>query len=138
MEEIAIEENSQTGVTSLRPVSTAFCLQLKCICWSSCSGAAETTQLVAMRMRVPSLASLSELRILRCCELWCGWLWHRLTAVALILPLAAPPLSHPSLGTSIFQGCSPKTNKQKNAFAARSTSLYSPGFFPWYISTFLA
>ena len=29
-------------------------------------------QLVSMRMRVQSLASLSGLRIWHCCELWCG------------------------------------------------------------------
>ena len=29
------------------------------------------TQLVSMRMLVQSLASLSELRVQHCCELWC-------------------------------------------------------------------
>ena len=51
-----------------------------------------------MRMRVRSLASLSGLRIWRCPELWCRsqmklrspllWMWCRLTAAALIQPLA--------------------------------------------------
>ena len=36
-----------------------------------------------MRMRVRSLAMFSELKIWRCCELWC-----RLAAVSLIGPLA--------------------------------------------------
>ena len=39
-----------------------------------------------MRLQVPSLVSLSELRIWLCCELWC-----RLAAVALIGPLAWEP-----------------------------------------------
>ena len=44
-------------------------------------------QLISMRMWVRSLASISRLRIWRCCELWC-----RPAAVAPILPLAwAPP-----------------------------------------------
>ena len=59
------------------------------------------TQLVSMRMRVRSLASLSGLRILRCCG--CGvdgrrgsdpvlpWLWYRPAATALMAPLAWEP-----------------------------------------------
>ena len=30
------------------------------------------TRLVSMSMQVPFLASISGLRIQRCCELWCG------------------------------------------------------------------
>ena len=53
-------------------------------------------RLGTVRLRVLSLASLSGLRIRRCCELWCGvvlryysdlvllWLWHRPEAIALI------------------------------------------------------
>ena len=58
-------------------------------------------QLGTMTLRVQSLASLSGLRIWRCCELWCGrrqgsdptllWLWSRPAAVALIQPLAWEP-----------------------------------------------
>jgi len=55
-----------------------------------------------MRLLVQSLASLSGLRIQRCCELWCRsqllwldpsllWLWRRLVATALIRPLALEP-----------------------------------------------
>ena len=54
-----------------------------------------------MRLRVPSLASLSGLRIQSCCELLCRsqtrldpallWLWRRPAAVALIRPLAWKP-----------------------------------------------
>ena len=58
-------------------------------------------QLGTMRLQVQSLASLSGLRIWRCCELWCGsqmqldlvllQLWHRLAAVAQIRSLAWKP-----------------------------------------------
>ena len=43
-------------------------------------------QLGTMRLQVRSLASLSGLRIQRCCELWC-----RPAATALIRPLAWEP-----------------------------------------------
>ena len=43
-------------------------------------------QLGTKRLRVQSLASLSGLRIWRCCELWC-----RAAAEALIRPLAWEP-----------------------------------------------
>ena len=39
--------------------------------WSSHCGTAEMIQLVTMRLQVQSLALLSGLRILCCCELWC-------------------------------------------------------------------
>ena len=57
--------------------------------------------LVLMRVKGPSLASLSELRILHCHELWCRsrsgsdpmllWLWCRLAAAAPIRSLAWEP-----------------------------------------------
>ena len=50
------------------------------------------------RLPVRSLASLSDLRVWRCCELWCIcrhgsdptllWLWHRPAATTLIQPVA--------------------------------------------------
>ena len=59
------------------------------------------TQLVSMRIRVRSLASLSGYRIPSCHELWCRlqtwlgsrwlWLWCRPAAVALIRPLDGEP-----------------------------------------------
>ena len=55
-------------------------------------------RLGTVRLRVPSLASLSGLRIQRCGKLWCRrsldlmllwlWLWCRPAAVAPIAPLA--------------------------------------------------
>ena len=55
-----------------------------------------------MRMQVQSLASLSGLRVRRCCELWCrsqaclrpgiAVAGRRLAAIALIGPLAWEPL----------------------------------------------
>ena len=59
------------------------------------------TQLVSVRMWVPSLASLSRLRIRHCRELWC-----RLRAlVAVAVAGSCSSDSAPSLGTSICQGC---------------------------------
>ena len=58
-------------------------------------------QLGTKRFWLRSLASLSELRIWHCLELWCRsltssdlallWLWHRPAAAALIQPLAWEP-----------------------------------------------
>ena len=58
-------------------------------------------RLASIRTQVPSLASLSGLRIQHCCELRCrsqtrlrslvAWLWCRLAAIALIHPLAWEP-----------------------------------------------
>ena len=58
-------------------------------------------QLGTMRLQVRSLASLRELRISRCCELWCSrkcgsdlallWHWCRPAATAPIRPLAWEP-----------------------------------------------
>ena len=52
-------------------------------------------RLVSMRMWVPCPASLSGLRILHCCELWCGsqtWLGsHVAMAVVQLDPLAWEP-----------------------------------------------
>ena len=70
------------------------------------------------RLPVRSLASLSDLRVWRCCELWCIcrhgsdptllWLWHRPAATAPLGPL-------PSLGTSICCRCSPKKKKKEKS-----------------------
>ena len=52
------------------------------------------TQLVSMRIQVRSLASLSGLRVQRCCELWCRSqtrLGSR-AAVALYRPVGAAPI----------------------------------------------
>ena len=67
---------------------------------SSLRGSVETN-LISMRMQVPSLASLSGLKIWCCHELCCGsqtqlgsgmlWLWHRPMAIALIWPLPWEP-----------------------------------------------
>ena len=44
------------------------------------------TWLASMRMQVQSLALLSGLRILRCCELWCrSQTWHRPCVVAAVV-----------------------------------------------------
>ena len=68
-----------------------------------------------MRIRVRSLALLSDLRIWCCRELWCRskmWLRSR-TAVAMVQARSWSSDSTSSLGTSICCGCSPKKQKQK-------------------------
>ena len=68
-----------------------------------------------MRMRVPSLALLSGLRIGCCLELW-----HRAqkrlgscVAVAVAVAGSYSSDSAPSLGTPMFHGCGPKKKKEK-------------------------
>ena len=59
-----------------------------------------------MRLQVPSLASLSGLRIPRCCELWC-----RPAATAPIRPLAwEPPCA---VGVALEKAKRPKTKQNK-------------------------
>ena len=90
----------------------------KTLAWRSHWGSMVITQLVSMRMRVQSPASLSGLRIWHCCELWhrsqtciyliphcCGW--RRLAAEALIQPLAW------KLPYAV--GVAPKRQKKKKA-----------------------
>ena len=75
--------------------------------WSSHLEQQKQIQLGTMRMQVQSLASISGLRIGRCCELWC-----RLVATAPIRPLAwEPPYA---TGVALRQKDKNKqTNKQK-------------------------
>ena len=75
-----------------------------------------------MRMQVPSLASLSRLRIQRCCEQWCRWqAWLRsCLAVAVVKANGYSSDSIPSLGTPICCGCSPKkTDRQTERIEGR-------------------
>ena len=81
---------------------------------SSHCGSVETTQLVSMRMQVQSLASLIELRVWCCPELWRG-LQTRLgshVAVAVAVLQAGSSISTLSLGTSICCRCGPKKAKK--------------------------
>ena len=68
-----------------------------------------------MRTRVRLLASLSGLRIQRCCELWGRlqmWLGHGIeVAVAVVGSCSSD--STPNLGTSICCGCGPKKIHKK-------------------------
>ena len=87
--------------------------------------------LVTMRLRVPSLASLSWQGIRLCPELWC-WSQMRLryrVAVAVAWASSYSSDSTPSLGTPIGCRCSPKKKKKK--------SLGLPGSIiePWPLST---
>ena len=82
---------------------------------SSYHGTSETNRLGTMRLQVPSLASLSALRIWHCRELWCRsqmWLGSGI-AVAVAVAGSYSPDSTPSLGPSICHGCSPKKQSQK-------------------------
>ena len=72
-----------------------------------------------MRLWVPSLASSSGLRIQRCQELWCRSKTRLGSGVAVAVLEAGSCISDwtPSLGTSIYRGCSPrktKTNQTNN------------------------
>ena len=102
-----------------------------------------------MRMRVPYLASLSGLRIQCCQELWCKsnvgldptlqWLW---------CSCSCSSDSSPSLGTSIYQGCSPKQTKKTPPKQQQNTPAWEylyygdwhilQGFFFLFFSSFRA
>ena len=68
-----------------------------------------------MRFRVPSLASLSGLRIQHCCELWYRSQTQlgSYVAVAVVQTGNCSSDSIPSLGTSVCLGCSPKMQQQQ-------------------------
>ena len=63
-----------------------------------------------MRMRIPSLALLSGLRIQSCHELWCGSQMRLGSRVAMAVAVASSYSSDLtlSLGTSIYCTCGPK------------------------------
>ena len=66
-----------------------------------------------MRMQVRSLASLSGLRILHCCELWCRSQTQLGSGVAVAVTSAGNYSSNstPRLGIFICHGCGPKKTK---------------------------
>ena len=68
-----------------------------------------------MRTWVRSLHSLSELRILCCCQLWCRLqVWLRFGMAVAVAGHYSSDLT-PSLGTSICCGRSPKKTKKKKS-----------------------
>ena len=81
-------------------------------------------QLVAMRRRVPSLASISGLGIWRCCELWCGsrtYLESHVAvtvAVAVVVAGSCSSDSTPSLGISMLWE-QPKTPAAYESYQVR-------------------
>ena len=81
--------------------------------WSSRRGTAETN---LIRNHEVAGSILSGLRIRGCCELWCRsqtWLGSGV-AEALVKAGSCSSDWTPSLGTSIYHGCSPeKTKKQQ-------------------------
>ena len=70
-------------------------------------------QLVSVRIRVRSLASLSGSGICRCHELWCRLQKQLRSFVAVAVTVSCSPDSTPSLGTSICYRSSPKKKKEK-------------------------
>ena len=68
-----------------------------------------------MRFQVPSLASISELRIQHCHELWCRLQTQLRSHVAVAVAYAGScsSASIPSLGISICHRCGPKKQKRK-------------------------
>ena len=79
-------------------------------------GQQKPIRLGSMRLWVRSLASLSELRIWRCHELWCTWQTRLGSGIAMAVAVAmAGSCSSdwtPSLGASICYGCNPEKTKQ--------------------------
>ena len=75
---------------------------------------AVTTQLIAMRMEVPSLASINGLRILHCRELWCRSQMQHGSGVAVAVVRAGICSSDPTPGpeTSICHRYGPKKKKK--------------------------
>ena len=107
---------------------------IECVTVSSHHGSTETNWLASMRTQVWSLAFLGGFRIQCCHELWCGhrrgldlavlWLWYRLTATALIWPLAwEPPYA---TGAALKRQ---KTKKKKKALLKKCSLLRFCLFF---------
>ena len=83
--------------------------------------------LVTVRLQVWSLASLSELRIWRCCEVWYTlqtWL-RSCIAVVVVWAGSCSSDSTPSLGSFICHGCGPKRQKKKE----RERLFYFPAIY---------
>ena len=94
---------------------------------SSCHGVAETNQLGTLRLQVPSLASVSGLRIWHCSELW-----RRLAAATLIQPLTwEPPYA---------AGAALESKKKKKKYQERLSLSIPWGvqecFFSGFLSSF--
>ena len=72
-------------------------------------------RLETVRLRVPSLALDSGLRILPCHELWCRWQMWLGSHVVMAVVLAGSCSCNwtPSLGNSIYLRCGPKKWKKK-------------------------
>jgi len=100
------EGNSKVSLEIKRNSRSSFIAQRKRI------------RLGTMRLQVPSLASLSGLRIRLCCDLWCrsqSRLGSRV-AVAVAVAEAGGYSSDwtPSLGTSMCCRCGPQKTKRKS------------------------
>ena len=80
-----------------------------------------------MRTRVPSLASISGLRIQHCCELWCRLQMRFGSRVAVAVPCSCSSNLTPSLGTSICHRHGPKkTDRQTDRQTERRKERKDP------------
>ena len=97
-----------------------------------------------MRMWVLSLASLSGLRIRRCCELWCklqmqlgsriAVVWHRLAAVVLIQP---PAWELPyAAGAALKKQKEKKKEKKRKHYVSIKPSIWLEGIFLGFHKSF--
>ena len=95
---------------------------------SHCGSVGEEPNIVSIRMRVQSLASLSELSIWPCCKLWCSsqaWLGSGV-AVAVIWTSSCGSNSTLSLGTSICCRWCPKKKKKKKKKKGLPSGMFLP------------
>ena len=94
-----------------------------------------------MRMRVPSLASLSGLMIWRCRDLWWGSQKQLGSCIAVAVASGCSSDWTLSLGTSVCRRCSPKktTDKKKSSwgfvslFTSKSFGILALTLGPWSI-----
>ena len=100
------------GVGSIPGPETFTCITKK---KKKPKGIPVVAQLASMRIRVPSLASLSGLRIWHCRGLWCRLQTPLGSGAAVAVAWAGSCSSNltPILGTSICHTCSPKRPKKK-------------------------
>ena len=118
-----LHEFHSTGATFILPIPSTQCPEpgteagaQKNICMGiPVMVQQKQIQLGTVRLQVPSLASLSGLRIRRHRELWCRSQTRLKSGVAVVYTNRCSSDSTPSLGTSICRKCGPK-KKKKNLY----------------------
>ena len=88
-------------------------------------------RLGTMRLQVPSLASLSGLRVQRCRDLWCKMRLRSGVAVAVAQARSCSSNSTLSLGTSICCACIPKKHKNKKIKSYMESGLTHANYCIW-------